>query len=143
MDGVLLTMTMKPDRVEVQPEELPDIGFATHPVAVNIPLLEIPEPEIRLKEIINRLQVEEPVIKLRQVLGHLEQEQKPIKLETIINVLEQHEETAEFAQILSMLPEEEKEDLMLALESPGFEYLGSLPVEDEKVWQDLIDKYSY
>jgi hypothetical protein len=33
-----------------------------------------------------------------------------------------------------MLPEEEKEDLMLALESPGFEYLGSLPVEDEKVW---------
>lgn len=41
--------------------------------------------------------------------------------------------------MLGALPTEDKQEL----EESGFTTIGTMPIEDDSVWVDLINKYSY
>lgn len=93
MDGVLMTMTIAPERIVVEPGELPDMPF--------LPYVEIDKTDVPV------LVLPTPVIKLRQLLNSVEFNAEKITFEDWIGELRLSPQTIELAEILGELPEPE------------------------------------
>lgn len=170
LDGVLLTME-EPTKIDVEPGDFPEMEFTPYVEVVDIPELKIEKPEVKIqKKEIPLLQIKQPEVRLRRILGQLRQEAKTIELDKVVNslpneerkidfetfqgVLKENERTVELAEVLGQLPEKEQTVLMDVLNEllpAGFaseeDFADFADVEvdesDEELLQEIFLKYGY
>ena len=80
MDGELLTMTIAPEHVDIEPGELPEMEFKRPLEKLPIGVLELPKPV--LEYMVNELDLPEEHIELLKKLNTLDLPEEQIKLLT-------------------------------------------------------------
>lgn len=154
MDGVLFTMTTMPERMSVEPGELPDIPFTAFLEQANVPTLHVPKPIIKLRTLLSTLKMPEREVDFNKIVNQLEITPATVELATVLNTLPEPERaklvsilgnldipeaTIELLQMWNSLPEQKRLEFI--------KVLGNLETEEEPMvmseqemednWEDI------